>query len=74
MKTIPPHIIEAINVLRKHDYQNRAILCNINNEYFSLGNEEVNEAFKLLNMYFITWDDEGFDTLVRYLYNMEDQN
>jgi len=74
MKAIPEHIIEAINVLRKHDYQNRAILCNINNEYFSLGNEEVNEAFRLLNMYFITWDDEGFDTLVRYLYQMEGQN
>lgn len=74
MNTIPPHIIEAINVLRKHNYQNRAILCNINNEYFSLGDQEVNEAFQLLNRYFITWDDEGFDMLVKYLYNMEVQN
>lgn len=74
MNTIPPHIIEAIETLRKHDLKNREILCNINNEYFSFENKAINDAFQLLNMYFITWDNEGFDTLVRYLYNMEGQN
>ncbi len=74
MKAIPEHIIEAINVLRKYAYTNRDILCNANNEYFSFGNTEINEAFKLINMYFITWDDEGFDSLVKYLYKMEGQN
>lgn len=74
MNTIPPHIIEAIETLRKHDLKNRDILCNINNDYFSFGEKAINDAFQLLNMYFITFDDEGFDTLVRYLYNMEGQN